>query len=409
MGSAVSGRTPEVRPRSPILRLLATRGRVVRSRASVVVAATLPRRRRQVYTLWPDASAVMLSADVGYPPAAEWLRTTIVPTLRRLPDAATWMVLRAGAAILAEAPGLAARAAQQALPAGATPRVAMYSPSGHAVSKALCFVFVDGEIEPRVVVKAIADPRFSNRLQREADLLRVIAERVSTESTVASALPSSPILTADVAGEFMTVESVDPLAPATATAERNTSLRWLRSFQHASSTGASTWRRSEASAAVATVRTAWQLAAPASADAMTKYASTLLGRLVGSELPRCAIHGDFWRGNIAAANGRLRVYDWEWAEPDGIPLFDLWTYELAELRVRAASEEQGLERALLAALIAVEQELRLRGLDPTWARATLAPVLAELTFRIRNRLGIPSSMEGPSTLVMAAAERLLGV
>ena len=48
----------------------------------------IARRGRRTYTLWPDHRQPMISADMGYPPAAEWLRRTLVPTLRRLPDAA---------------------------------------------------------------------------------------------------------------------------------------------------------------------------------------------------------------------------------------------------------------------------------------------------------------------------------
>ena len=348
----------------------------------------------------------MLSADVSYPPAAEWLRNTIVPTLRRLPDAATWMSLRAGAAIVADGPGLAERAAQRVLPAGATPRVCMHSPSGHDVSKAICFLFMDGETQPRVVVKAMVDPRFTDRLRDEVNVLETIADLVSHEPGVAAALPPRPIATAELDGEFATVESLDPLAAGTGRAARTASLDWLRSFHRASSAGARTWAPADANRAVATVRDAWLAAALTSADAMAERTAVLLRRLVGDELPRCAVHGDFWRGNIAAADGRLRVFDWEWAKPEGMPLFDLWTYELAELRLQAARGERHLEPGLHAALAAVKDELEVRSIEPSWAVATLAPVLAEFTFRIRRRLGTPSSMEGPSMVLMAAAERL---
>jgi hypothetical protein len=62
---------------------------------------------------------------------------------------------------------------------------------------------------------------------------------------------------------------------------------------------------------------------------------------------------------------------------------------------------------LRTAVAAVEKELRLRGLEPSWALATLAPVLARFSFRIRQELGMPSGMEVHSMKVMAAAERLL--
>jgi hypothetical protein len=124
-------------------------------------------------------------------------------------------------------------------------------------------------------------------------------------------------------------------------------------------------------------------------------------------LPRCAVHGDFWRGNVAARDGSVRVYDWEWAAADGMPLFDLWTYELAELRLLARAGGGQLESELGNALVRLQTELRRRELDDRLALATLAPVLGALSFRIRKRLAMPDEMERHSLAVMAAAERLL--
>lgn len=121
------------------LRLLAGSGRVVTSRRGVIVAAARARRGDETFTLWPDARQPMIAADMGYPPAAEWLRLTMVPTLRRLPDAAAWMALRARAALVVERQGLAAQVGERLLEGRV--RIAMLSPSGQPVSKALCFLF----------------------------------------------------------------------------------------------------------------------------------------------------------------------------------------------------------------------------------------------------------------------------
>jgi len=124
-------------------------------------------------------------------------------------------------------------------------------------------------------------------------------------------------------------------------------------------------------------------------------------------MPRCAIHGDFWHGNVAAREGSVRVYDWEWAVLDGIPLVDLWTYELANLRIHARDGGGKLDDSLRDALQHVRAGLRRRALDERLALATLAPVLGELSFRVRRRLRMPDEMERASIAVMAAAERLL--
>ena len=164
---------------SATLRLLAPCGLVVGYRPRVVAAAVRARRGGpRAYTLWPDARRPMLAADAGYPPAAEWLRGTMVPTLRRLPDAATWMSLRAGAALVGDGAGLAERVGTGLMDTGTRPRLALYSPSGQAVSKAVCFLFREGEPAPHIVVKAMAEPRFAWRLRRESELLECVRRNV---------------------------------------------------------------------------------------------------------------------------------------------------------------------------------------------------------------------------------------
>jgi hypothetical protein len=399
----------ETRRCAPSLRLLARRGRILTSRPAILSAAARARLRStmSLYTLWPDAAQPMICADVAYPAGAEWLRGTVVPTLRRLPDAAGWLAVRAGGALLAGRPGLAARVAPEAVEIGGIPRVVMVSPSGQKVSKAIAFVFAEGDAEPRAVVKAMADPRFGPRLRRETELLDELRRRTSSVPTVADALPPPPTLAAELDGEFVAVERLDGLALLTGNSERAPALAWLHSFQDATHTRDEPWSEAEASELAAAVADAWRLAGAPSPAAVSGRVSGLLAELVGTSVARCAVHGDFWRGNIAAEGHRLRIADWEWGATDGIPLFDIWTYELAELRWRAAKGERDLERPLHAALGRVREEVVTRGLDVRWALATLAPVLAELSFRIRKRVGMPDGMERPSTEVLRAVDRIL--
>ncbi len=387
-------------------RLLAGRGRIVTSRARIVATAARARRGGRVYTLWPDARLPMIAADMGYPPAAEWLRRTMVPTLRRLPDAAAWMSLRARAALIAETDGLAARIGTT-ITGGRPPRIALYSPSGQAVSKAICFLFREGDREPHMVVKAMAEPRFDWRLRQEARLVESIRGLIGEDERLAATLPDPPLLAEDVEGEFVVAEPFDALGGATGAATREQALEWLRAFQVASSSHERQWDADDERAAVDATRDAWRSASLPTEDVVVRRVRSLLEQIRGTTVPRCAVHGDFWRGNIAARAGAIRVYDWEWAVLDGTPMVDLWGYELAELRLLAREGETSLDDPLAAALRRVEEELRRRHLDDRLALATLAPVLGGLSFRIRNVLRMPDEMERHSISVMAAVERLL--
>jgi len=348
----------------------------------------------------------MISADLGYPATAEWLRRTMVPTLRRLPDAAAWLSLRARAALVSREDGLAAQIGGEVLGTGSPLRVAMYSPSGQAVSKVICFLFRDGEDDPTIVVKAMAEPRFSWRLRRESALLESIRVQVSHDARVAGGLPGAPLFASDVAGEFILVEPVDALGPRTGETSRMRALDWLWQFQIASCSRERPWEAEDQQRALAAAEEAWRLTAPGSEEAVVSRVRALIAPLRGAMVPRCAVHGDFWRGNVAG-NRAIRVYDWEWAALEGDPWFDLWTYELADLRELARAGNRGLEARLNAAVQRVRSELRDRGLDERFALATLAPVLGALSFRIRGRLGMPDEMEAHSISVMRVAERLL--
>ena len=115
------------------------------------------------------------------------------------------------------------------------------------------------------------------------------------------------------------------------------------------------------------------------------------------------MHGDFWRGNLAARDGQLRVYDWEWAEREGDPLFDLWTWPLAELK----APEGGPPPDLRGPLATVEAELDARGLDRRLALGLLVPCAARLAYRFRWATGVPSLREPVGARIMQAALGLL--
>jgi len=111
--------------------------------------------------------------------------------------------------------------------------------------------------------------------------------------------------------------------------------------------------------------------------------------------------------NMAQLDGRLRVYDWEWAQPEGPPFFDLWTIELGLLRRKAEEGSARLVELTRDALAPVRAEHVHRGLDPRFALAMLGPSLGQLMFRIRRTTGSPGGAETESVHLMAAAELLL--
>ena len=125
-------------------------------------------------------------------------------------------------------------------------------------------------------------------------------------------------------------------------------------------------------------------------------------------MPRCAVHGDFWRGNIAVDGTRLRVYDWEWAAPSGHPLLDLWSYELGELRGRAGTPGGDRAGSCRGAAARVEAELEARGLDRRLALALLLPVTAEVGYRVRRGARHAPGPRGPAPRAAPGCRRAGG-
>ena len=111
------------------------------------------------------------------------------------------------------------------------------------------------------------------------------------------------------------------------------------------------------------------------------------------DVPRSAVHGDFWRGNVAGSDGDLRVHDWEWGRLEGLPTFDPWTYALADVRL----ERNGgscRDGALSRQADRVVTCLAAAGLPPELATLTVAPTLAELALRAEERSGIATDLLG---------------
>jgi Phosphotransferase enzyme family len=404
----VSGERPAAAPE----RFVAGRSRIVGRRPAVLAAGLIGRLGAlDAYTAWPDAATPLQLLPAGDARVCEWIRATFEPWADRRLGHATWNVLRAGSVVLARSPGLAVAAAETALGRPLDrPAVGCVSASGHAQSKLLCFVFEGDAARPEIVVKGVPEPGEGPRLVAETRLVERIRERVAADREVVAGMPPAPLWIGAVGAEELVVEPVDPLAVATGEEDGGAALEWLARFQAATSEEDAAWGSdAELSEMTEAVAFAWGEARPdRRADAVAAF-ERLAADLRGTPVPTCPVHGDFWRGNVACADGALRVYDWEWASISGRPFFDIWTYELGSLRHDPPETVDGLVDALREASGRVEGQLARRGLDPRFARATLAPVVAQLTFRVRRVRGQAPANEARAVQLVCAVERLLDV
>jgi hypothetical protein len=403
---------------SPALRLMADRGRLVQFRPLVLAGALLGRSGVvRAVSVWPDPAWPMIAADLADPGPSGWLRTTFEagdpPTgararLRSRIGPAGWNALRARGLLLGPPPRSVLEAASRGLgrPLG-EPLLAFYSPTGAIGSKASVFVFERGAQGPTALVWGAADPTRAEVLIREGRALERVRAQLAKRPHLSVALPAPPLWSGEVWSERLTVLPPDPLAVATGREDRERSLAWLRGMQEATSSGAREWTAEDERRGLGAIEAAWGLLRPDVAERLKARLGAFLAPLRGQSVERCAVHGDFWRGNIAHQAGQMRVYDWEWSIPDGLPWFDPWTYELGAIRAEAEGDPEGLGTALAAAEPRVVDELSRRGLPSGIARATLCPVLAELALRFRRETGVPGPAEPSYARVMTAAERLL--
>ena len=101
---------------------------------------------------------------------------------------------------------------------------------------------------------------------------------------------------------------------------------WLARFQAASAagTGPVTWAADIADQ----LRGRWD-GHPGLANALVRVEDAHR-RLAEHQTVSCAVHGDFWFGNLLVTDGRITgVIDWESAEPEGSPLRDLARFALS--------------------------------------------------------------------------------
>jgi hypothetical protein len=417
--SATAGLNGGWQARSPALRLLSEDGRLIRGRPAVLAAGLAARvHALRGHAIWPSAVAPVFGVEPAVPRSASWLSETLESgdpgrpatglgaTIRAAAGAATWSSLRAGAFLLGRPPAWLLELCGELLGRDASrASLALFSRSGASQSKAIYLLFEPGASEPSLVVLAMADPTQSNRLELEYDAVTGLAKSLRDDPWTAEALPRKPLFRGSVAGEYLVVVPPDPLAQAIGSEDRRAALDWLLSLQRATGSDPLSWGDADDDELLAVVEDAWRALRPATLAAVRDRVTRELTGLHGSAVRRCAVHGDYWHGNIAVDGDRLRVYDWEWASMDGLPFLDLWTYEFGVLlRPPRGGAPPG---GLAAASERVADELARREIPRAFALATVAPSLAQLAIRMRRTTGRPGPAEAALGGLIEEAERLL--
>jgi aminoglycoside phosphotransferase (APT) family kinase protein len=217
-------------------------------------------------------------------------------------------------------------------------------------------------------------------------------------------MPDEPLLVGRVGGETVVVQRCNPVTANCEPATDRRALDWLVAFQRATATTSRPWSDDDSQEVLTTVERA--LAGPgteAARDLLPALRSRL-HRLHGVDLPRCAVHGDFWRGNLAFEGDRLRVYDWEWSRPEGLPFFDHATWEWGVLR---PTERKVFPGAVRAAVDRVAQRLPHAGIPADVAPVALVYAAAELSTRVEREFGRAGAIGGAATQILAALGTLL--
>jgi hypothetical protein len=393
------------------LRFLGRSQRVIRSRPLAVAGSALARLGLiDAIATWPSASHPTVAISLRDRTSKAWMRPLLPSRARAMRlDPRTWQTARARALVLPRGESIPVAAAEHAL--GRTlvdPHVSLYSSSG-CVAKLTCFIGEASHAAPTVVVKAMGKRSDGWWLRGEVDNLRAVRSRLSGKTR--DALLQPPLFAGELDHEYLVVEAYggfdrwcDRSPRASAVAHR-----WLRDFQDSTIQEHAAWEATDTDGVVATVLSAWSLLRPGTAAALAGSTTRALHHLHGVPLVRCATHGDFSPANLAMADGRLKVLDWEWSGMSGSPCFDLWTYQLAELHsLMAAGRMHDFDRQMDDALCFVESELEIAGVDRRFALALLPATLSELVFRFRRTLGRVGLWELVSGDLMASVERLMG-
>jgi hypothetical protein len=260
-------------------------------------------------------------------------------------------------------------------------RWAFSAPGRYASQKAIWYLFAPGDAVPDRVVKMTRDPAFGGRLENEVAILRELAgldfgprvEVPRADSLWSSAGLAIAVESSVEGHPFATRITGRPDDPALAIA-----VEWLTRMGVATLAMAST---------------------PALRDALTSslercsrlygltseeqaFLSARIDVVVDQGCPTVLMHGDPGTWNLLlAADLRLGVLDWEAAEPDGLPLWDL--FHLLRAYATLASSKWLPHRSFR---LARRHLVRGSALTTTFAAAVAA---------YREALGLPAEIVEP--------------
>ncbi|MEA2124452.1 MAG: hypothetical protein QOI80_1234 [Solirubrobacteraceae bacterium] len=365
---------------------------------------------QQGYLLWPSEEAPQFAFRPSAVGPALWLRETFEPRGRggRFARPHVWQALRSRALVFGDASDVWRVAAERALGRPLDdPEVAIASTSG-CLNKITLFVFEGEAPQPIAVAKVMSDPSRRDWLAREYRLLEEVRALVAGDPELVATLPEPPLFAGNVGAEYVAIEAFDDVAEGIGQLPRPATLSLLDRLQRVTTQRHRRWTAEDVASTLAAMeRNVERLGRCPEAPALFERTRVALEGAVGTTLPDTVVHGDYWPGNIARCGDRVRLFDWEWGESAGNPAFDRWTYELADVRSRAASGTAGIAEVLDAAMADVTDSLGDLAVDPHLARGMLAPSALRLVTRIRLEASRENGWESAAPGMLAAIEEVL--
>lgn len=384
------------------LALLAPGGSLVSSRP-LAVASSLAARAGLLrgHAVWQDPARPMVVLDLDDATGARWLRQAFEPATRgRRVDPLTWQALRSPAFLAGGGEPVALEAARRALGRELDhPRVALLAPGGGVV-KTTFFVTERGRPRPSVVVRMMAEVGRSDWMLREVAGVAALRERLAGHEELLATLPDEPLLVDWIADRTVVVEACNAIAAPTDGRVDALAASWLARLQDATTLDPRPLSAREERAIVATVQRAFGARSGELLASLEQHLHALRGRPLG----RCAVHGDFWHGNVSMQGSGLRVYDWEWSQPDGLSAFDHATWELGAL---IGSDDAGSTHALAQAQARLADRFVGAGVPVEFAPVALVYCAAEWSTRVEREFGREGAFGLTAAPMLAALRPLL--
>jgi hypothetical protein len=210
---------------------------------------------------------------------------------------------------------------------------------GTGVGKICCYLFPGDATEPRWVAKIPRNPQDNERLVREYSLIQNLRDRGSF--FVRATVPG-PLWMSSIGGHVLVLEPYlhgqrmdDLLMRTVSSSSSNAStcmyvqmaLEWILHAQLEE--GAQPRRLSTGQVQryliepMSTLRSTARLM-PAESAFLDRIEANL-GCLAQRPLPLVFYHGDFQPANLLVTSSGLKVIDWEFGEPLGLPLMDVFS------------------------------------------------------------------------------------